>query len=233
MIAALLLFALAQDIPAYHDWVNDYAGVLSSSTRQELNAFLQAYRDQTTNEIAVLIVPTTGGQEIRQYGIKVAEKWKVGKKGKDNGVIFVVAIQDRKMAVEVGYGLEGTLTDIKSAWIIHEVAEQFKRGDYNAGVRLGVHRIVDAISGKWTPPQRALPARVKQKAPKAMGLLCMLFIVVLMIGAAFGSRRRGGWGGPWIFFGGGGGGWSSGGGGGGFGGFGGGSFGGGGASGSW
>lgn len=224
MIAALLLW-FAQDVPDYRDWVNDYAGVLSPSTRQELNSFLQAYRDQTTNEIAVLIVPTTGGREIRQYGIRVAEKWKVGKKGKDNGVIFVIALQDRRMAIEVGYGLEGTLTDIKCAWIIREVAEQFKQGNYEPGIRLGVHRIVDAISGTWSPPARTLPK--SRKEPTSLGLACLLFVILMIIAAAVGRR---GWIVPWIFFGGGGGGWSSG---GGFRGFGGGRFGGGGASGSW
>src|SRR5436190_2122963 len=102
------------DYPTYKGYVNDFAHVLSPTGVKDLETKLKDFDKQTTNQIAVVTVQTTEPETIEQYSIHLAEKWKVGQKGKDNGVIMLFAMQDRKMRIEVGRGLEGDLTDIQS-----------------------------------------------------------------------------------------------------------------------
>ncbi len=228
----LLVWLLAQ--PAPEGMVTDAAGKLSPSQKRELTQLLEGYRQQTSNEIAVLLVRSTGGTEIRQYGIQVAEKWKVGKAGRDNGVIFIIAVEDRVMSIEVGRGLEGNLTDLQASYIIREVAPYFQRQQYFEGIHHGLQQIIKAISGQYTPPAHARP----KGAPSSNWVTIVIIIFVLLM--IFGSRRSGSSGCLWFLLGtqmGGGWGhrrsWGGSSGGGGFGGFGGGGFGGGGASGRW
>lgn len=228
MTALLCALFLLQDVPTYDNFVTDRTGVLTSEEKDHLNAFLKSYRDQTGNEIAVLLVPSTQPSDIRTYGITVADRWKVGQQGKDNGVIFVIAVQDRTMAIEVGRGLEGSLTDLQCSYIIHEVAGFFRKTEFFNGIRHGVDSIVKAVGGEYKPPAD-LP---KPKKRRSSSWEIWVILIVLMILLGGGRRyRRSAWGG-WIF--------TSGGsrssssrGFGGFGGFGGGGFGGGGASGRW
>src|SRR5260221_13907528 len=119
-------------------WVHDEANVLSASTKAQLEAVLKAERDSTSNQIAVLIIPSLDGDDIDSYGIRVAEAWKVGTKDNDNGAILIVAIQDRKVRIEVGQGLEGILTDPMSSRINrNEIAPRFRQGDYDGGSNAG------------------------------------------------------------------------------------------------
>ena len=131
--------------------VHDEAKVLSASGAEQLEARLKAYEDSTSNQIAILIVPSLDGEVLEEYSLRVAEKWKLGQKDKDNGVLLLVAVEDRKMRIEVGQGLEGVLTDALSNRIIrNEIAPEFRRGDYEAGVVAGVNGIVKAIGGEYT-----------------------------------------------------------------------------------
>jgi len=131
--------------------VHDDAKVMSASAVDQLESQLKVYEDSTSNQIAVLIVSSLEGDVLEEYSLRVAEKWKLGQKDKDNGVLLLVAIEDRKMRIEVGEGLEGVLTDALSNRIIrNEMAPEFRRGDYEAGIHAGVNGIIKAIGGEYT-----------------------------------------------------------------------------------
>jgi len=115
-LCALSAFAAvtqAQDYPKATGYVTDTAGVLDVGTKQGLVTLLRTLHDKTTAQVAVAVVPTTGGISAEEYAVKLFEKWGVGKKGKDNGVLLVVAVKDRTMRIEVGYGLEGAIPDAR------------------------------------------------------------------------------------------------------------------------
>jgi len=141
--------ALAADVPFLTGRVTDNAEILSPATREKLTAALKAHEETAGNQIAVLTVPTINGDSIEEYAVKVFESWKLGRKGKDNGVLVVIVPQDRKMRIEVGYGLEGTLTDAASSRIIRNLmTPQFKAGNYDKGVEDGVLAVVAQLEGK-------------------------------------------------------------------------------------
>jgi len=232
LIAAISAYAL--DVPPYRSPVTDLGGVLNDQQRQQLEQKIIDYRAQSTNEIGVLIVNSLEGDAIDNYAHDAYAKWGIGKKGKDNGVLFVMSVSDRKARLEVGYGLEGELTDLESGRIVARnspMASAFRANDYYGGVNAVIDGIIQAIGGEYNPPQ----------SKNNRGRNPVSFIIVMIIGAAvllmriFGGGMTGGFRGPF------GGGWASGGlfsggsGGGGGGGFsfGGGSSGGGGASGGW
>jgi len=146
---AWLASAPAADIPYLSGRVVDDAEILSPAARDRLTAELKSHEQATGNQIAVLTVPTIGDESIEQYATRVFENWKLGQKGKDNGVLLIVAPKDRKMRIEVGYGLEGTLTDVAAARIIRNVmTPPFKAGDYDKGVGEGVAAIVATLEGR-------------------------------------------------------------------------------------
>lgn len=145
----------AADIPFLTGRVVDEANILSEAARARLTAALKAHEDATTNQVVVLTVPTIGSQSIEEYAVKAFESWKLGQKGKDNGVLVVVVPQDRKMRVEVGYGLEGTLTDGTAGQIIRTwMTPAFKAGNYDKGVEDGVAAILARLEGRAEPADR-------------------------------------------------------------------------------
>ncbi len=138
----------AMDIPYLSGRVVDNAEILKADTRSSLTEKLKAHEQKTTDQIAVLTVPTIGDDSIEEYATRVFDAWKLGQKGKDNGVLLVVASKDRKLRIEVGYGLEGTLTDVASSRIIRNViTPAFKAGDFDKGVSDGVDAIIGALEG--------------------------------------------------------------------------------------
>jgi uncharacterized protein len=140
---ALLTPARAADVPSLTGRVVDTAGVLSPATRDRLTQALATHEQRTTDQIAVLTVPTIGDMSIEEYSTKVFETWKLGMKGKDNGVLIVIVPKDRKMRIEVGYGLEGTLTDLAASRIIrNSMSPRFKAGDFDGGVTDGVMAVI-------------------------------------------------------------------------------------------
>ncbi|MFQ6116891.1 MAG: TPM domain-containing protein [Candidatus Bipolaricaulia bacterium] len=236
------------EIPQPLGYVSDYAGVIDEQTESQLNALLKELEEKTTAEVAVLTVKTTKPLDIFDYGMEVFDRWKPGKKGKDNGLLFLVAVEDRKMYILTGYGLEGILPDGKVGEIRDEVREYFKLGDYSGGIKDGVEKIAGIIAQDAGVELSGLPAAGGAESSPAErlknALIVLVFLFFLLYWLFFGRRgSRRGWLFPWIFwwgagprgFGGfgsgsfGGGGFS----GGGFGGFGGGSSGGGGAGGGW
>jgi uncharacterized protein len=223
--------------------VSDFAGALSPADRDRLEARLAERERVSRNQVVVAIFRSLEGESLEDYSIRLAEKWKVGQKGLDNGVIFLIFLQDRKMRIEVGYGLEGTLTDaITSSILSQVVAPHFREGKVAEGIAAGLDAIDAAIKGEYRADARRASPRggsVPALIPLGFTLLVILGIVLSAQRNAVRARRNGwtggsgGWGGgPFI----GGGGFGGGGGGGssdsGFSG-GGGSFGGGGSSGSW
>lgn len=230
--------------------VNDYTGTLTPAQVQALEAKLVAYDDSTSSQIAVVIVNSTGDYDIAEYGLKLGREWGVGGKEFRNGVVLLIAMEDRRSRIEVGYGLEGAIPDITAKAILdNSLTPQFKQGNYYRGIEMATNDIIAAAAGEYKAPAGYGDRR---GSGRGIGLGAIIFLVVLfMLIGGLGSGGRGGRGGGmasaagWIIgsmlgggssrgggWSGGGGGWS-GGGGGGFGGFGGGSFGGGGASGSW
>jgi len=168
---ALAAGASAQqaDVPYLTGRVVDNAEILKPDTRKRLAETLRQHEQQTTNQVAVLTVPTLQGDSVEEYAVRVFEQWKLGQKGKDNGVLVVIAPQDRRMRIEVGYGLEGVLPDAIAARIIRNVmTPRFKAGDYDGGIAQGVSAIVAQLEGKETPAA-AEPQETRQgefiKAP--------------------------------------------------------------------
>jgi len=131
--------------------VHDEAHALRQATIDQIEKQLITFEDSTSNQVAVLVVTSLDGESIEEYALRVAEKWKLGQKDKDNGVLLLIAIDDHKMRIEVGQGLQGVLTDVQSNRIIrNEIAPHFRKSDYDAGVIAGTEGIVKSIGGEYT-----------------------------------------------------------------------------------
>jgi uncharacterized protein len=220
--------------------VHDEAKILTAQTVQKLENELKVFEDSTTNQIAILIIESLEGEVLENYSLKVSEAWKLGNKNNDNGVLLLISINDKKMRIEVGQGLEGVLTDALTNRIVrNEIAPAFRRQDYDAGVSNGVYAIMQGTKGEYKNTEVASGNRRKGKSGGSVLLMLIIFIVISIISRirGGGNRRGGGWSSGAGWFGAGMMGGMMGGSnrGGGFGGFsgGGGSFGGGGSSGSW
>ena len=156
------LLVSALDVPPLTGRVVDLARVLSGQETEQLSDQLKTHEEKTGNQVAVLILPSLEGEPVEAYSHRVATTWKLGQKGTDNGVLLLVALKERKLRIEVGYGLEGTLTDLRSARIIrHEIVPRFKVGDIPGGVRAGTEAILKTIDGTYQAaddtPQRPAP----------------------------------------------------------------------------
>ena len=151
-LAALVLAppaALAADVPYLTGRVVDNANILSAGAKQKIAQLSEAREKASGDQVVVLTMPSLEGESIEGYATKVFDAWKLGQKGKDNGVLVIVAPSDRKMRIEVGYGLEGTLTDATSSRIVREaMTPRFKQNDFDGGVTAGVQAIVDTLEGK-------------------------------------------------------------------------------------
>ena len=231
--------------------VNDFAGMMSAGERDQLEAKLLEYEKSSSTQITVVTIRNLGSYEIAQYAVELGNRWGVGKKGKDNGVLVIASLEDRKVNISTGYGLEGALTDALCGRIIrNEIVPNFKAKNYYGGFDAGAEAIIAATKGEYTADDEPEQGHRGNGGLKTVIIIIIIIIWILSrIGGGGGSymsgrgHRRWGGGGPWIGGGFGGGSWGGGssgsfgswGGGssGGFGGFGGGSFGGGGASGSW
>jgi len=170
-------------IPPLAARVTDLTHSLAPPEVAALEARLADWEARTSNQLVVLVVPTTQPEPIESYALRVAEKWKIGRKGQDNGALFLIAKNDRKMRIEVGYGLEGALTDVTARRIIAEnVAPAFRENRFAAGINAGVDRIIAVVAeGKPLPPPKSENVR------KALGgfnfdTLMILFIVVPIVG---------------------------------------------------
>jgi uncharacterized protein len=169
-------------IPTLRARVTDLTNTLSAGERSDLETKLAAFQEKSGNQIVVLIVPSTKPEPIEAYSLRVAEAWKIGRKGQDNGALLVVAKDDHKMRIEVGYGLEGVLTDVTSKRIIAEtIAPYFRNNQFAAGINAGVDRLIDVV-GKGEPlaPVQAKPGPSSHFSFET--LFIVLFVVVPIIG---------------------------------------------------
>jgi len=218
-------------------YFNDYAGVVSAEDAQRLDAKLRAFADETSTQIVVAVFRKLPSPSLEDFTVRTAQSWRVGRKDWDNGAVLFVFVDDRKMRVETGYGLEGALPDILAARILDEqVRPRLRAGDWAGGLEAGIDGVIAATRGEYTAP----PKKKGEGVPAVAIVIILLFVLLFFWLAAQGSRyshvgrtyggqgwrrNRGYWGGSS---------WGGGGsfGGGGFSG-GGGSFGGGGASSGW
>ena len=192
--AALLLFGLAalaqQPVPPLKAHVTDLTSTLTGEQRAAIDARLDTFEARKGTQVAVLIVPTTQPETIEQYAIRVTDKWKLGRKGVDDGVLLLVAIKDRAVRIEVGYGLEGALPDATAKRIVEEyIVSRFKQNDFSGGIDAGITRIMAVIEGEPLPPPRArAPARSGESGfPELLVIGFMLvFVVGGIIRAMFG-----------------------------------------------
>lgn len=233
--------------------VNDYTQTLSPSQVQALESKLVAFNDSTTTQIAVVLIPSLNGYEVADYGVRLAQKWGIGGKENDNGILLLASLGDRKVTIQTGYGVEGAVPDAIAFQIINnEIKPSFARQDYYGGIEKATDALISYTKGEYK-------AKPRKKQSEGSGRISVIFVVIFFVIVSLISRGGKGGGGRgggkvlggrgssdllwWTLLGGlgnrGGGGFGGGsggfggGGGGGFGGFGGGGFGGGGASGSW
>jgi uncharacterized protein len=250
LLAVLSLALPAGAAPVYpklEGRVTDAAGILPADTVAALDAKLAALEKQTSIQLFVATVPDLQGYEIDEYGYQLGRAWGVGQKGQNNGALLIVAPNQRKVRIEVGYGLEGTLTDALTSQIIRrDIVPRFKAGDMAGGVVAGTDAIIKLV--ELPANERAMAAADAAEADRgrsggpSLGTIIWLVIIIIWVIVSISRQKRGRRSGSTIIWGpglGGGGGWGGGGGGGwgggggGFGGGGGGSFGGGGSSGGW
>ncbi len=241
------IFARAAEVipPAPEDHFNDYAHVVRAETARQLNAELAQFERDTSTQLVVAIYPRMqSDSSVEDYTVRVAQKWDVGQKGRNNGAVLFAFQQSHDLRIATGYGLEGALPDALCKRIVEdEIAPRFRAGDFDGGLTAGVHAMMAAVRGEYRGTGRtAADALLPQ--PRFSNVIPLLFFAVVIFFIVRGARRqqrvfsnRGVWTTPWW---GGGGGWSGGGGGGGWSGGGGGtfsgsggSFGGGGAGGKW
>lgn len=179
----LPIVAYSLDVPKLQGYVNDYAGMMSPSTKSKIEQGLKAFEQSDSTQLVILTIPSLEGENIEEFSIKVAEAWKIGQQQKDNGIIFIVSKQERKIRIEVGRGLEGRLTDLMAGRIIDQVIKpRFKQGDFDGGFIAGASALISATRGEFKTEQR--PFQRKQKSfPPFLTFLLFLGVFVLIIGS--------------------------------------------------
>jgi len=255
IICILLLgtvWAMAQDIPSKPSTlVNDYTNTLSAGDKQQLEAKVDAFNDSTSTQIAVVLIKSLGDYDIDEYGTALGRKWGIGQKDKNNGILILAALDDHKVTIQVGYGLEGAVPDAVTHQIIaDDITPHFKQGDYYGGLDAAITDIIKSSKGEYKGNGNHKSSGGGGAGFIVFGIIVFILFLIFRSRGGGGGHIIGGRGGAspfWWFLAGdmlggagrGGGGWGGfsgggdSGGGGGFGGFGGGSFGGGGSSGSW
>lgn len=195
LLLALCAFnAAALKVPPLQKRVNDRANLLSSSTAAELEQYLAAVEQSTGVQIALLTIDSLEGEALESYSIKVVENWKLGQAGKDNGVLLLLARDERKIRIETGYGLEDTLTDAVSGYIIREtIVPELKRGNFDAGLSNGIHAIGGVVTGDTPISTESMGRSSRRSSASALFplLLFLLFFLLNRLGSYKANRRRG------------------------------------------
>ncbi|MBF0491831.1 MAG: TPM domain-containing protein [Deltaproteobacteria bacterium] len=177
--------ALALEIPVPQAYVNDYANLFEASKRQDLEVQLKHFEDETSNQIMVATFPSLEGESLEDFSQRLAAKWKVGQKLKNNGVVLLVFSQDHKIRIEVGYGLEGALPDALAKRIIqNEIAPYFKNRDFSSGIVAGVQAIEAATRGEY---KGRGPRSSSSRRMPSLGTI--IFLIILF--SIFTRRGRG------------------------------------------
>ncbi|MGB6335770.1 MAG: TPM domain-containing protein [Thermoanaerobaculia bacterium] len=188
---------LAKEVPYLAGRVNDYAEMIDQATEERIETKLREYETATGSQVAVLTIDSLDGDPLEDFSLRVVETWALGRKGIDDGLLLLVARDDRKMRIEVGYGLEGQLTDLESGRILNNILRPaFRSGEFAAGIEAGVDAIVGTLQGDDVIPQEA-PAPLDTNIPEGLGRLGMflffLFIVGIFAFVALFSEGCSGW----------------------------------------
>ena len=174
--------AWALDVPPLTGRVVDLAQVLPADVAASLTNDLEAHETKTSNQVAVLILPTLEGEPLESFSHLVGTTWKLGQKGTENGVLLLIALRERKVRIEVGYGLEGTLTDLRSAHIIRqEIVPRFRSGDLPGGIAAGVQAILGTIEGTYKAKE-VLPGHTPSQEPTAFQYVIIGIVVGTLAG---------------------------------------------------
>lgn len=181
-LLATTTLAWGREVPAFQGYVNDYANLISPAAEQELTALLTAFEQSDSTQVAILTVDSLEGEDIEGFSIRVVDQWKVGQKGKDNGVLLLVAKEERKIRIEVGRGLEGVLTDLLSGRIIDQaIAPAFRAGQIDQGFVNGTKAIIAATRGEFKGDPNAR-RRTGDKAPPIVSYLFVALLLVAFLG---------------------------------------------------
>lgn len=200
-IFALLIFLcllaplLSLKVPALQGRINDYANILSPREEQSLDNYLAGQETKTTSQVVLLTIPSLENENLEEYSIRVAQTWRLGTDKYDNGVLLLVAMAEKKIRIEVGYGLEAILTDAKSGYIIRNyIVPEFKQGNYPQGIANGLTAICGLISAEFeiSDEELARSNRLEKEGSRIQipfGLLIFLFMIIF---GGLGRRSRGG-----------------------------------------
>jgi uncharacterized protein len=187
LIFVALLFSVSLSmaevaVPALKSRVTDLTGTLAASETAKLEQKLAAFEARKGSQIAVLIIPTTEPETIEQYSIRVAEAWKLGRKGIDDGALLLIAKQDRTVRIEVGYGLEGVLPDALAKRIVDEViVPAFRQGNFVGGINGGIEQMMRVIEGEPLPPPQARHGEGAPAGSAVMDNIIPLFIMLIVV----------------------------------------------------
>ncbi len=183
LLVLLALPLAALDVPQLKGRVNDYAGILSPATVSALESRLAEFERTDSTQVVVLTVPSLQGDAIEDFSIRVAGQWKIGQKKLDNGAIMVVAKEDRRMRIEVGYGLEGTLTDLRAGRIIDNIMKPaFRAGDFDKGVSDGVDAIMATVRGEFKASDAPMADKMRTDPLSLMTPALFAFFFIGIIG---------------------------------------------------
>jgi uncharacterized protein len=183
LLLLLPLHVWSLSVPPLERRVNDYAHLLSPQAIGQLENNLTVFEKSDSTQIVVLTIPSLEGESLEGYSIKVAEAWKIGQKGLDNGAILLVSRNEHKIRIEVGRGLEGRLTDLVSGRIIrNEIAPRFKAGDFDGGITAGVAAIMGAVKGEYKGEGRDL-RQAKRSAPPVFTMIIFLIVALFFLGS--------------------------------------------------
>jgi len=170
--------ATSLEVPPLKGHVNDYADMLGSASERQLETLLTDFEQKDSTQIVVLTIPSLQGDSLEDFSMRVAEAWKIGQQKLDNGAILLIAKNDRKIRIDVGYGLEGRLTDLLAGRIIRNViAPQFKSGQFDQGISAGVAAMIDAVRGEYNATDAPRQPRQAQRGAPLIALFALFFLI--------------------------------------------------------
>jgi len=179
----------ALDVPPLRGRINDNAGLLSQASENELEAYLTELESVSGIQVALLTIPSLSGENLETYSLQVAEEWRLGDKKGDNGVLLLIALDEREIRIEVGYGLESVLTDAKSGFIIRDfIVPEFRKGNYSGGIVAGIHTIGEVVSGNLTITDEQIE-NSKSNDGGGVPIFALVFLAVFIVGF-IGRRGR-------------------------------------------
>ncbi len=191
LISIISGYTAALEVPPLTGRVNDEAKLLSSATVTRMESYLSAVEQTGNAQIALLTISSLEGDSLEAYSIRVVEKWRLGQSGKDNGVLFLVAVAEKKIRIEVGYGLEGVLTDAVSGYIIRTViVPEFQKGQFDAGIIKGIQAVGGVVTGETPISQNQIRKSGSGKNSGSSSLFFLIFLIIFLLTRMGGYRHH-------------------------------------------